>query len=158
MHPSCVYLTAPAAERCINLYYTVKLKSSLWLVTIFFPLLVAEKVGKFSDTLKNDFFFLKRHIQIATGFKTSKEGKNNSKKQILLRILCKIAPGGSRSVSLQENLASALHESSLILSEQRCKVPSVDLSPMSDPVCSVKPFHVLPQCAAEVPYMVKNIN
>lgn len=95
-----------------------------------------------------------------TGFKASKEGGEKKKfhKQILQRILLKTARGGWRSVSLQKDLAGVLHESSLILSEQRCKAPLVDLSPMSDPVCSVKPHHVLPQCSAQVPYMVRNIN
>lgn len=56
------------------------------------------------------------------------------------------------------NLAGVVHGSSPILSEGRCNVPCVDLSPMSDPVCSVNLFHLLPQCAAEVIYVAWNIN
>lgn len=66
--------------------------------------------------------------------------------------------GRSRPVTSAAGLASVVQEGSLIPSEQRCNVPSVDLSPMSDPVCPVNLSHFLPQCAAEVIYMARNIN
>lgn len=132
----------------MNLYFTVQLKSSLELVPTLFSSLVAEKVGKFSNTLKDDFSCTSKLWRAS---KLQRKGRKKKPQQILLHVLCKASPGRS-------NLASVVQESSLILCGERCHVPSLDLSPLSDPVCSVNLLHLLPQCAAEVIYMVRSIN
>lgn len=72
-----------------------------------------------------------------------------------MRFLCKTAPGKSWSVGLQQ-IWPARHTKAVSFCLNRGV--AVDLSPVSDPVCSVNLYHVLPQSAAEVLYMAKSIN
>lgn len=91
-------------------------------------------------------------------FKKRKEKKKEAKYCCVRSLQNNSWRVASRPVKSAAGLAGVVQAGSPILSERRCNVPSVDLSPMSDPVCPVNLFHFLPQCAAEVIYMVGNIN